>query len=467
MFILLMIYRKRRYAVKKLLLIISALALMFSLSANAEDEDFEGVNFDKVLYVSENGKYNGRGRTPDDAFLMIDSAFDEIEKHSGTYEIVIDGEVDINGICGMKMSRTKVCITGKGSIDVSKGVSDPEHKSSYSPNEKKEPAATFYIPSDCEMVFGGRDCEITGGVSVRNKGICTVNDGVGVTYISNSGTLTLNGGSAVLEKSVSMDNLLNNMGTVNINGFKYSGTDPDSSVIYNSPLGVINMNDGEISGCRMGVENHGEFNLNGGRIFDCSTYAVRNYKTFNRAENTICNGKVYDFDEKGNSVLRSDENTPLETPESTAPPIPEQTPDPSSEPTAAPVETAAPTLEPPEAGEEIPVYINRIKIHVTDSRPFIDENDRTQAPVRAIGEALGCEVGYDNVNGEEVITMIKGEKTVIMKIGSSDINVNGNVIKMDTSARLVEDRTYIPARYIGESLGYNVSWIDGCVMIDN
>ncbi len=30
--------------------------------------------------------------------------------------------------------------------------------------------------------------------------------------------------------------------------------------------------------------------------------------------------------------------------------------------------------------------------------------------------------------------------------------------KMDTAARIVNDRTYIPARFVAEALGYEVEW---------
>lgn len=446
---------------KKIILIITAaVLLMLSVSVYAEDADFSDMNFDKTFYVSENGKYYGKGRTPDDAFLSMNKAFDEIVKHSGTYKIVIDGSVEVLKTCGLDMARSKIYITGSGLIEIGKSFTDLTAKKNLRQNERPEPKVTFFIPQDCEMIFGGENCKITNGISIKNNGVCTVNDGVKVGYISNMGTLNLNGGSAVSENVSSIEHILSNSGKININGFVYSGADTFRSLIYNGPNGTINMNDGEISGCDMGVENHGEFNLNGGRIFNCGQYAVKNYKTFNRSENTICNGKVYDVDANDKSTLVSDENNPLEQLETTTEPIVESTTEPIIEP------TATPTLEPAEENEIIPVYINNEKVHFTDTFPFIDESNRTQAPVRAIGEALGCKVGYSTENGGQVITLIKDDNTVTMEIGSPDINVNGTVTTMDTSAIIVNDRTYIPVRYIGESLGYKVSWVNGCVFID-
>jgi hypothetical protein len=94
----------------------------------------------------------------------------------------------------------------------------------------------------------------------------------------------------------------------------------------------------------------------------------------------------------------------------------------------------------------------------TDAQPFIDENERTQIPIRAVAEAMDCKVDWDDAT--ETATITKGDTVITITIGSDDLNVNGNITKMDTAAQISDERTYIPVRFVGEALGMNVNWIE-------
>lgn len=39
------------------------------------------------------------------------------------------------------------------------------------------------------------------------------------------------------------------------------------------------------------------------------------------------------------------------------------------------------------------------------------------------------------------------------------MDVNGETVKMDTAARIVDDRTYIPVRFVAEALGFEVDYL--------
>ena len=92
----------------------------------------------------------------------------------------------------------------------------------------------------------------------------------------------------------------------------------------------------------------------------------------------------------------------------------------------------------------------------TDALPFIDANDRTQIPLRAVCEALGAEVLWDEAG--RTVTITKDGISARLSIGSNIIYKNNSLISMDTEAMIVSDRTYIPVKYIGEIFGYEVSW---------
>jgi len=57
----------------------------------------------------------------------------------------------------------------------------------------------------------------------------------------------------------------------------------------------------------------------------------------------------------------------------------------------------------------IRVVVNGTKINFPDAEPFIDENSRTQVPIRFVGEALGANVSWDG-NTKKVTITLNGKK---------------------------------------------------------
>lgn len=91
----------------------------------------------------------------------------------------------------------------------------------------------------------------------------------------------------------------------------------------------------------------------------------------------------------------------------------------------------------------------------TDSPPVI-ENGRTLAPVRAVFEAMGGTVTWNQASKE--VTLVKDDMTVKLTIGSKSAYINGTEKTLDVPARLIKDRTMIPVRFVSEALGCEVSW---------
>ena len=82
--------------------------------------------------------------------------------------------------------------------------------------------------------------------------------------------------------------------------------------------------------------------------------------------------------------------------------------------------------------------------------PFIDENGRTQVPVRAISEAMGKKVSWNET--ERTVGISDSENEVGFVIDSATMTKNGIAAEMDTAARIVDGHTYIPLRFLGEAL---------------
>lgn len=106
---------------------------------------------------------------------------------------------------------------------------------------------------------------------------------------------------------------------------------------------------------------------------------------------------------------------------------------------------------------KVRLFVDEEEVVFTDATPFIDKEDRTQIPVRAISEMLNCKVDW---NQEKQIVSItdKTGKLIQMTIGNKNLTVGDTVVEMDSAALIKDDRTYIPLRFIAEALGLNVFW---------
>ncbi len=93
-----------------------------------------------------------------------------------------------------------------------------------------------------------------------------------------------------------------------------------------------------------------------------------------------------------------------------------------------------------------------------ETQPFVDENGRTQLPLRRIAEELDFKVDWEEA--EKKITLSKEENVIVFRIGSKDYTVNGNALLMDTAPVIVNDFTFVPLRYLCEAVGYTIDYTD-------
>ena len=88
--------------------------------------------------------------------------------------------------------------------------------------------------------------------------------------------------------------------------------------------------------------------------------------------------------------------------------------------------------------------------------PPITESDRTLVPMRFLFEKLGAEVSWDQET--ETATAQKANTVLSFSIDQNNAVVNGQPAAMDVPARLVNDKTMVPLRFLSENLGYTVEW---------
>ncbi|WP_134704472.1 stalk domain-containing protein [Ammoniphilus sp. YIM 78166] len=90
-----------------------------------------------------------------------------------------------------------------------------------------------------------------------------------------------------------------------------------------------------------------------------------------------------------------------------------------------------------------------------EQAPFI-HNDLTLVPMREIFTELGAEIAWDPPT--QTVTATKDSVTIQLKIGSSYALKNFQQVSLDTPAMIRHGRTFVPLRFIGESLGATVGW---------
>ena len=109
------------------------------------------------------------------------------------------------------------------------------------------------------------------------------------------------------------------------------------------------------------------------------------------------------------------------------------------------------------ADENITVMLNGQAMDF-DVAPII-QNDRVLVPMRAIFEELHCSVDYTDIDGKQIITAKLNENNSIgLVIGSDEMQIHNQKIKLDTAPIIVNDRTLVPLRAVSEAFDYDVNW---------
>lgn len=109
-----------------------------------------------------------------------------------------------------------------------------------------------------------------------------------------------------------------------------------------------------------------------------------------------------------------------------------------------------------------------IRLTLGDTAAFVNEetktldtppflrDDRTFVPVRFLAESLGAEVFWEDETRTAVF--VKDGTTVRLTVGTSTAYVNGEPRTLDATVFLENDRTYAPLRFVAEALGAAVEY---------
>lgn len=84
-------------------------------------------------------------------------------------------------------------------------------------------------------------------------------------------------------------------------------------------------------------------------------------------------------------------------------------------------------------------------------------NGRALVPIRAIIEAMGGTVGWEDAT--QKITLEANGHKVEMQLGEMEINADGNKLGIDVAPTTLNGRTMLPVRFVAENIGCEIEWI--------
>ncbi|HIW58236.1 MAG TPA: NAD(P)H-dependent oxidoreductase [Firmicutes bacterium] len=121
----------------------------------------------------------------------------------------------------------------------------------------------------------------------------------------------------------------------------------------------------------------------------------------------------------------------------------------------------------PEAGDALTIVlqIDNPTMTVNGAETEIDPgrgtvpvivNDRTLVPVRAIIEAMGGSVAWDEAS--QTASLAYNGDEIRLVIGSTTAYLNNEARELDVAPTTINDRTMLPIRFIAESFNFSVDW---------
>ncbi len=109
------------------------------------------------------------------------------------------------------------------------------------------------------------------------------------------------------------------------------------------------------------------------------------------------------------------------------------------------------------SAEEVFVSIDDEILTDLDMPPII-LNGYTLVPAREVFEGIGATVEWNDDLEQVYVTY--GDTLVVIPIGSAKAYVNGESETMQTEAKIINDKTMIPLRFVTTALGFEIEWDD-------
>ncbi|MFD0681562.1 MULTISPECIES: copper amine oxidase N-terminal domain-containing protein [unclassified Paenibacillus] len=91
------------------------------------------------------------------------------------------------------------------------------------------------------------------------------------------------------------------------------------------------------------------------------------------------------------------------------------------------------------------------------SKPY-NSNGTIMVPVRFVVEQLDADVAWEQATQKVTITDLVSGVVINLNVGSKQATVNGMIKMLEKESELTNGSTYVPIRFIAESMGAKVNW---------
>ena len=86
-------------------------------------------------------------------------------------------------------------------------------------------------------------------------------------------------------------------------------------------------------------------------------------------------------------------------------------------------------------------------------------NDRIYVPIRFVAETIGAQVEWEPVTS--TVLILHHDNNLLLQIGSRQLFTATGTVDMDVAPIIENDRTMLPIRFVAEALSYSVDWDGG------
>ncbi|GAA3410073.1 M13-type metalloendopeptidase [Paenibacillus hodogayensis] len=107
------------------------------------------------------------------------------------------------------------------------------------------------------------------------------------------------------------------------------------------------------------------------------------------------------------------------------------------------------------AEHALSIWLNGKKIQFSESEPIL-ENGVTLVPMRQVLEKLDVQLNWDGAT--QTVSGAKEGFSLSLQVGSTNATANGKAVTLEVAPKLIRNVTYVPLRFVAETVGYQVGW---------
>ncbi len=109
------------------------------------------------------------------------------------------------------------------------------------------------------------------------------------------------------------------------------------------------------------------------------------------------------------------------------------------------------------SAQEIRASVNGETVEFKDVQPTMIHG-HVMVPVRGIFEKMGITMSWDAAN--QTVAASHGKTNMTLTLNSRFATINNEQVPLDASVKEIAGRTMVPLRFLSESLGAKVEWVE-------